>query len=421
VTGLGNWGESWSAGEVAQLRSARGVNKASFAEELHLHRRTVRRYEQGDTAATDHRIIAALDELLCKTVCELVSGLTPIQVRQMKRRDVLKLLATGAFLPSGGIDFLPLNGVPSSIGASTLRSLEAVSTGLAGMYVTTPSSALIAPTVGHLEDATRLLKSSMQANHRPQLHTLIAEISLFTGYLNDNSHKPAQTHAHFRLAEDHARQAENQGLLAQVLAAQRILYSSSPNGGRDPCREALELIEQADTLARRYAPPIVQAWIAGQLACERARAVNGKVYGAEEALERAERALQAAMAEALPPSCATADYYLLWSEEGLDPFRGSCERLLNRPEHAIAALTRALERTSAPRRPVELLAMLGDVMAHNKQPEEACLHLTAAMRHAEQHDYTAGRQLVLGIRGQFPEEFVGLSCVQELDEYLRIA
>ncbi|MGH6745827.1 hypothetical protein [Novosphingobium sp.] len=416
AAGSANWGEQWSAEDIGYLRSALGLSKASFAARLEIHRRTARRWEQGSTAAIDHRVIAALDTLLCETVCELAPLLSSIQVRQMQRRDVLRMLATGAILPSAGIDFVPLNGVPPSIGASTLRSLEAVSTGLAGMHVTTPSGALIAPTLGHLEDVTRLIKTSMHSDHRQRLHSLVAEIALFTGHLNSNDNKPAQSHAHFRLAEDHADRAQNQSLLAQALAAQGCAHSSRSTGGREPSREALELLKQADKLARRYAPPIVQAWIAGQLALE--RAINGDVYGVEEALERAERALQKGLAEALPPSCATADYYLLWSEERLDPFRGSCEVFLNRPEQAMASLSKAIERTSAPRRPAILLASLGDVMIQNQRPEEACLHLTGALKASQKHDYTTGRQLLFGIRERFPKEYAGLACVQKLDDLL---
>ncbi len=414
--GSGTWGEQWSADEVGQLRSALGLSKVTFAARLAIHRRTARRWEQGDTAAVDHRVIAALDSLLCETVCELAPSLSTIQVRQMQRRDVLKLLATGALLPAGGIDFVPFNGVPSSIGANTLSSLEAVSTGLADMYATIPSGALIPPTLGHLEDATRLLQTSMQSQHRSRLHALIAEIALFTGFLNDNAYKPGQSQAHFRLAEDHAAQAGNQALLAQALAAQGCLQSSRSNGGREPSRDALALLEQADELARCSAPPIIQAWIAGQLALE--LAINGNASRAEEALERAEHALHAAIGESLPLSAATADYYLLWSEERLDPFRGSCEKLLNRPERAIAALTSAIEHTKAPRRPAILLAGLGDVMAQNQRPEEACFHLTGALKAGTAHDYTASRRLLFGIRSRFPKEYARFDCVRELDELL---
>jgi tetratricopeptide (TPR) repeat protein/DNA-binding XRE family transcriptional regulator len=415
--GSGNWGEQWSAEEVAQLRAVLGLSKASFADRLEIHRRTARRWEQGNTAAIDHRVIAALDELLCETVCALAPSLTPIQVRQMHRRNVLRMLSSGAFLPVGGIDFVPLNGVPSSIEASTLRSLEAVSAGLAGMYATVPSGALVAPALGHLEDATRLLKSSMESDHRQRLHALIAEIALLAGYLNANDHKPASSHAHFRLAEDHARHAENQTLLAQVFAAQGSLHSSRSTGGREPCRDALDLLEQADKLARRFAPPIVQAWIAGQLALE--RAVNGDVYGVEEAMQRAERALGRALVEALPLSPSTADYYLLWSQECFDSFRGGCEVRLNRPGRAVIALTKALEYATGPRRPAILLANLGDVLAQDKRPEEACLHLTDAFKACQAQEYTAGYQFVFGVRDRFPKELIGLACVRELDEFLR--
>ncbi|MGH3922229.1 MAG: helix-turn-helix domain-containing protein, partial [Pseudonocardiaceae bacterium] len=71
MTGSGNWGAQWSADEVAQLRSVLGLSKLSFADRLRVHRRTASRWERGATAPTDHRIIEALDDLLCETVSEL--------------------------------------------------------------------------------------------------------------------------------------------------------------------------------------------------------------------------------------------------------------------------------------------------------------------------------------------------------------
>jgi hypothetical protein len=92
---------------------------------------------------------------------------------------------------------------------------------------------------------------------------------------------------------------------------------------------------------------------------------------------------------------------------------------LNRPDRAVTALTKALEHATGPRRPAILLANLGDVLAQDKRPEEACLHLTDAFKACQAQEYTAGYQFVFGVRDRFPKELIGLACVRELDELLR--
>lgn len=171
-TWSGNWGERWSAEEVGLLRSALGLSKASFADRLEIHRRTARRWEQGDTAAIDHRIIAALDDVLCETVCQAAVWLTPIQVRNMHRRDVLRTLASGAFVPIGGIMSAP-NGAPRRIGISDVNHIDTVSAGLARMYKSIPSGALIDSVAAHLENATRMLRESVPSGELPRLHTMV--------------------------------------------------------------------------------------------------------------------------------------------------------------------------------------------------------------------------------------------------------
>jgi hypothetical protein len=93
----------------------------------------------------------------------------------MDRRIVLRMLAGGAFVPLGGVGLFA-NGAPRRIGANDLNHLEIVSAGLANMYTTIPSEALINPVAAHLEDATRLLRESVPSNQRSRLHTIIGDL-----------------------------------------------------------------------------------------------------------------------------------------------------------------------------------------------------------------------------------------------------
>ncbi|MGH3922841.1 MAG: helix-turn-helix domain-containing protein [Pseudonocardiaceae bacterium] len=417
MTGCGSWGQQWSADDVAQLRSALGLSKLSFADRLRVHRRTASRWERGATAPTDHRVIEALDDLLCETVSELSPLLSPIQVRQMHRRDALRLLATGA--PAlGGVGGL-WSDTLRRVDDRTLDHLEAVSVGLVGMFTTVPSGVLIGPVASHLEDATRLLALSMRPEQRQRLQAGIAEIALLVGNLASNAHRPAQASAYGQLAEDHAREAGDYALLATVLSFQSFLRSATPSGRRSPSPEAVRLLEQADALARTYAPAMVQTEIAARLAEERACAREAKAN--EEEFERAQQTLELAEREALPVSCSTVAYHALFLDEGLDGFRGICDILLDRPERAADALTSALAHVSWPRRQAIILTDLGAALKGQGEYPEASARLIEAHTVCVDHEYPMGLQRIYGVREQFPKLSAGLACVQELDERLRRA
>lgn len=416
-TGCGNWGEQWSADEVAQLRSVLGLSKASFAARLEIHRRTARRWEQGDTAAIDHRVIAALDDLLCETVCQVAAWLTPIQVRQMDRRKILRMLAGGAFIPLGGVGLL--NGAPRRIGTSNLHHLEVVSAGLVDMYTTVPSDALIAPVAAHLEDTTGLLRESIPSNLRPRLYTLIGDLGVFLGYLSFNTNRPAQASAYLSLAKDHAREAGDTTLLTRVLAASGCVNSNIPNGWGTRSKEALTLVGEANDLAGQASPQL-QALVAAHLAEEQAAAKNA--YGSDEAFARSQEAL--AIAEHAEPEehqpCAVADYHSLSHGEGIDGYQGVRQVLLRRSKQATETLTNALARTQAPRRQAVILTDLGEAFSQQDEPDESCAHLGQAHTICQSHHFPLGIQRIYGVRERFPKHFAGLACVQELDERLRV-
>lgn len=416
MTHSGTWGEPWSAAAVTQLRSALGVNKTSFAERLEVHRRTARRWEQGDTTATDHRIITALDDLLCETVCQVAPWLTPIQVRQMQRRDVLRLLATGTFVPLSGVPLLR-NGSPHCIGTSTLTHLQTVSAGLAGLYATVPADALIGPAAGHLEEATHLLRESMLPSQRQQLHTIIGDLGVFLGYLSFNTHRPAQASAYFHLAEDHAREADDHELLVRAMVASSCVHSNIANGQRLPSQAARTILEHADDLVRQVTPRL-QALVTVHLAEERAASRDERET--HEALSRSEQAFAVAeddVSVGYHP-CAVADYHSLSNGEGLDGYRGVCEILLGRGERATDILTNAFTRTHAPRRQSIILTDLAEAFSQQDEPHESCARLDQAYLICQEHYFPLGVQRIFGVRARFPESFTGLDCVTKLDERL---
>lgn len=415
TSGNGAWGEPWAAEEIRQLREHLGLKPPLFANRLQVHKRTVERWEIGTTISIEHRVITQLDDLLCEVVLGVAPWLTLYQVRQMHRRSALRLLATSAGAFSSGEGWA-WNRSLRRVDDRTLDHLEAASAGFVGMYPTVPPGVLIGPVAAHLEDATRLLKLSMWSPQRQRLQAAIAEIALLVGNLAVNAHRPAQASAYFRLAKDHAREAEDHALLALVFSAQSFLRSATPSGERSPSPEAIKLLEQADILASRYAPAIVRTETAARLAEERACADNAK--DAEQAFERAQRALGHAEREALSVSCSTAAFHDLFMNEGLDGFRGICDILLNRHAHAIEVLTSALAHASAPGRQATILTDLGAALMGLDEPSEASARLIQAHTLCVDHDLPMGTQRVYGVREQFSNRYAGLACAEELDERL---
>jgi hypothetical protein len=74
-------------------------------------------------------------------------------------------------------------------------------------------------------------------------------------------------------------------------------YEQRPGDVNRALRARLQLLEQAEALATRYAPGIVQMAISGWLGEDKAAAKDS--YGADQALERAQRALAKAEMEGL--------------------------------------------------------------------------------------------------------------------------
>ncbi|MGH8898096.1 MAG: helix-turn-helix domain-containing protein [Egibacteraceae bacterium] len=411
-----DWGRPWAACEVARLRMHAGLRRAAFGRQLGVHPRTVTRWEEGDTAAADEEVIAALDDLLVELTSKLALWIPVYLFRTMHRRDVLRFLATGGALPWSGSD--QILSVP--IGDSTLAHLNAVTTALASSFKTVPSAVLLGPVTAHLENACRLLRASMRQGHQRKLHAIIADVAAFAGRLSFNGHKPGQASALYGLAQEHARQAGNPALLAEVLVGSSKLHSATPHGERLRSKDALDLLEEADRLAARYAAPIVRARITARLTEE--RAAGNDASGSDEAFERAQRALAEAQTDGFTGSGfhSLTGVYAECHESYLDGFRGISDVLLGRNGIAVGSLSVALAGASAPtRRRACILTDLGDALAGDGHPEEGARRLVEAHTICVDHDYAMGLQRIRGVRARFEPSCASLPAVHELDELLQ--
>jgi hypothetical protein len=337
----------------------------------------------------------------------------------MHRRDILQLLAASAGLPLAGVDLL-WNGLLTEVSNTSLSSLEGITTVLANQYHNNPPHMLLGPVTGHLEKAAALLSATMHPSQRRRLETVVADAAVFVGVLSRSSGKLVQARAHLRFAEDVANQAGNMAVLAQVYAQQALLdyYSQPPREAEQQnLKDRITRFERAAELAARSAPPIVRMATSAWVAEFRAFAKDG--YGADQALERSQIALEKANQEGPVAMgyCSSSGHYCGWDEGDLARFRGSVELALNRAS-AVDTLETSLQLTTNPRGRANALTYLAKALTGQEQPDEARARLAEAHIIGLTHGSATILHHVLNARMLMPPKWNQLKCVRELDERL---
>lgn len=410
--------DGWTASEANQLRELLGLKPDTFARRLKIHQRTVIRWRDGET---DPAVAfwEDLDDLLIEAARKLAPWLHLDQLGKMNRRDILGLLAASTGLPLAGVDLL-WNGLLTEVSNASLRSLEDITTALASKYQNNPPHMLLGPVRGHLEKASALMGlGTMKPSQRRRLESIVADAAVFVGVLSRVSGKMVQARAHFRFAEDVANQASNMALLAQVYAQQRVLdyYSQPPGEEQRNLKDSIDRLERADELAARYAPPIVRMATSAWLAEDKAFAKDS--YGADQALERSQLALEKASLEGPVAKgyCSSIGHYHGWGEGDLDRFRGAVELTLERPT-AVRMIEASVQLTTNPRGRANALTYLAIALINQDQPEEACARLAEAHTIGLTHGSVTILHHVLSARVLMPPKWNGLKCVRGLDHRL---
>jgi hypothetical protein len=412
------WQEGWTAGEADELRVLLGWKIEVFARRLKIHKRTAIRWKdrENDPAPT---LWDDLDDLLMEAARKLAPWLAPDQLVKMQRREVLKLLAASAVVPVGGVDLW--NGVVSGVSNTCLNSLEEITTVLAGRYYRDPPQLLLGPVMAHVEKATSLLSGVMQPSQRTRLASIITDASLFAGCLSRQSGKLAQARGQFRFAEETAEQAGNMVLLAHVYAQQALLdyYSQAPDGNHGDPRSRVALLEQSYELASCHAPAIVHVATSAWLAEGKAAAKDA--YGADEALERSQRALEKTELEGPVGTgfVSSAGTYSVWDEGNLQGYRGKVELTLGRSS-AVDTIESSLRLKQNLRPRATGLTDLAVALSARDQPEEASACLAEAHTIGLSQGSATVLHHVFNARAQIPPQWNRLRCIRELDERLRM-
>ncbi|MGH8906927.1 MAG: hypothetical protein ACRD0K_10515 [Egibacteraceae bacterium] len=358
--------------------------------------------------ATSRRIDAKVRMEVCRRHPSLTG-----QVEYMERRQLLQLLGTTTLL-AAPIGAVLVNGARPSVTVDVLDGLEGVSTTLAASYRTAPPAVLIGAVSGHLETITGHAAGSMRPFERDRLGAIAADTAIFVGGLSLALGKLAQADAYFGLAERLAREVSAWGLVAQALEWQSdVNWYRTPDAG-EAVRHRITLLEEAETLAARHAPPVVHLAAGIELALARAR--TGDAHGVDVALERASKALERMRPQdAVTGFGSTVGSYSGYGEATWHRTIGGTGMLLNRSDFP-AALERALAvPTITAGNQVICRAELAVASVRAGEPEEAVARLREALPLVACPTGTPMRHVSLA-RASMPPEWCQLDCVRGLDE-----
>lgn len=151
-----------------------------FAEWLDVGPRSVQRWLNEPDKRPNVSVSLHLDNKLRQAVRERVRWLPADQVKQMQRRELLRLLAASAVIPVGGS--LVWNARLPRISTAALSSLEDITAVLASKFNTGPSHTLLGAATGHLEGVSGLLQSAvMEPTERQRLESIVADVCIFIG------------------------------------------------------------------------------------------------------------------------------------------------------------------------------------------------------------------------------------------------
>jgi transcriptional regulator with XRE-family HTH domain len=224
---------------------------------------------------------------------------------------------------------------------------------------------ILEPIRAHLNQLLSLENTSLSPSMRQRLDRVIAETAALAGWVAFRSNGDLVTaHAQLALGRQHAREAGDDMLLAQLLAATSSLHSSLdlPRRGEDQSSPlALSLLQAAQRKAGSGSLP-VHGWIAVRLAME--QALLGDTRRARPLLGRAEATLPS------QPSGDSAGLFVIWDESRFPGWAGKTLLLMRDPA-ATGLLEQALSMTTAPHPRLGLLVDLAMARMNEGDTDQA--------------------------------------------------
>jgi hypothetical protein len=233
-----------------------------------------------------------------------------------------------------------------------LQDLESLTADLARRQHHARPQAILGPIRAHLQSLLNFGSVSLSPSIRLRLARVTAETAALAGWVAFRGQGDLVTaHSQLALSRQHAREAGDDLLLAQLLAASSSLYSSLdiPRVDEDPRSPlALSMLQAAQRKAGNGSTPL-QGWLAVRIAEE--QALLGEGRRARAALSRAEATLPN------HPAADPGGLFVIWDESRYPGWVGKTLLLLKDPA-ATELLERALIMTSAPHPRLGLLVDL---------------------------------------------------------------
>jgi len=259
-----------------------------------------------------------------------------------------------------------------AVDAALLDDHEALTAHFARRQHHARPQVILGPIREHLQDLIDLAGASAPPSLRPRLARVTAETAAIAGWVAFRGNGDLVTaHGQLAFGRERAREAGDDALMAQLLAASSSLYSplDIPQMRKSQGSTlALSLLHAAERKAASSSPQL-QGWLAARVAVE--QALLGEGRRARTALKRAEASLPSA--RLVEPT----GLFVIWDDTRLPGYAGKTLLLLGDPA-ATRLLEQALAMTSAPHPPLGLLVDLAMAQVRNGDADHAVTLLVDA-------------------------------------------
>jgi transcriptional regulator with XRE-family HTH domain len=269
----------------------------------------------------------------------------------------------------------------------------------------------IQPTVhAVLERLVQAQQYPMSLELRGRVASLISDAACFVGWLQYDRGQLAGARAHFCLAVDAARDADDPTRSALVLASQGVSYSPSIEGGPGDARRALELLIAADQALATQPPHRAGPWVNANAAARAAQLGDRWLFAAHRErawdLQQQEPEPMSGLWHWFPPRSAEPD----WLDDYLS---GGLVRLAD--PTAEATVRGIVERSTHGHRLADAHKLLMELHVAQADHDAAAAAGMAALATARSAGLERQDQRIRGLRARAPHNE---SAYAELDAVL---
>jgi transcriptional regulator with XRE-family HTH domain len=353
----------------------------------------------------------------CRTLSQVMERALARKVGSVRRREFLQhLLWGGAVLASwSALDAERIVAAASGhIDRRLLDDLHVLANDYARRMHTEAPRDLLPQVERHLTYVRGILRNSQPSVEEGRLHLIAGTLAAVAGRLSFSLGNAGDAHAHYAVAEGHAREAGEGPLRAYVLGMRRQLYSDLWRGWQGPGSSMpLRLLDEAHAAAGTGSSPWLRTWLLATRAEE--HAMRGDARAAQRDLEEADHLLGTA---------TSGEDGLLahWYDSPvarLAGYRGKCAELLGDSAEATTMIEEALGAFPPSLVSCRCYALVDLAAAYAKEEEveRACGLLAESLDLGSEKGLAGHVQRVIGVR-QHLARWPDAAAVRDLDEQL---